>query len=327
VEPAIERVPISSLQDRDSPRLAGIDEAHARLLAGNGAVLAPILVDCREMRIIDGRHRVRAAQLRGQGTVTVELVDIPEDLVFGLAVESNVRHGLPLSFSDRLYAAERLIASYPGWSDRAIGRIAGIAAGTVAAVRSRRGNSPVGTRLGLDGRRRPEDPVAGRQRAADVIAESPGASLRQVAARADVSQATVRDVRQRLKRGEDPVPNGLRQRSGRSTGRSDSAPLRSGRSARVQHRRTMLDGLRHDPALRFTESGRAMLRWLTAVASLGSRCEYFVSRVPADCRGSVAELARAHAQEWLLLAEHLERQAASTTDDRLTRPAIRPSET
>lgn len=311
----IKRIPISSLRIGETPRRGGIDDAHVKLLAESGAYSSPLLVDSREMRVIDGRHRLRAAQLCGEEYVTVELVDIPEDLIFACSVEVNARHGLPLSLPDRLHAARRLIASHPHWSDRAISRIAGIAAKTVAAIRRRASDLPSGSRLGLDGRRRPDDPVAGRLRAAETIAAFPAASLREIAARAGLSPATARDVRQRLDRGADPVPEPLRQRGSGPAGAAEPIPIRpqdsSCLSAVNAGRETVVDGLRRDPALRYTESGRAMLRWLTSVVALSQRCDYFASRVPVSCRAGVAEVARSHARDWLMLADRLERRAAA----------------
>lgn len=63
------KVAVGSLLPADSPRLNGIDEDHARALAETGQVLPPILVHGSSMRIIDGMHRARAAQIRGHETM------------------------------------------------------------------------------------------------------------------------------------------------------------------------------------------------------------------------------------------------------------------
>ncbi|MCX4231292.1 MULTISPECIES: helix-turn-helix domain-containing protein [Streptomyces] len=159
------------------------------------------------MRVIDGMHRLLAARLRGQQTIEVEFFDgSPED-AFLRAVASNVPHGLPLSLADRRTAAARIIASHPQMSDRAIARAAGLGAKAVAAIRRRSsgGVPQLGARVGRDGKVRPLSSVEGRRRAAELIAERPQASLREVARYAGISPATVSDVRKRLESGQAPV--------------------------------------------------------------------------------------------------------------------------
>ncbi|MFD0433138.1 ParB N-terminal domain-containing protein, partial [Streptomyces chartreusis] len=94
--------------------------------------MPPIIVHRDSMRVIDGLHRLRAAQLRGHSTIAVTFYDGTEADAFVLAVESNVRHGLPLSLPDRKRAAVRIIATHPQWSDRKIASVTGISPATVA---------------------------------------------------------------------------------------------------------------------------------------------------------------------------------------------------
>jgi N-acetyl-1-D-myo-inositol-2-amino-2-deoxy-alpha-D-glucopyranoside deacetylase len=93
--------------------------------------------------------------------------------------------------------------SHPHMSDRAIGHSVGLAA-------IRKGSSEEipqsNARVGRDGRIRPLDSGADRRRAAELLAQHPDASLRDVARAAGISPATVLDVRKRLERGESPVP-------------------------------------------------------------------------------------------------------------------------
>jgi len=108
--------------------------------------------------------------------------------LFVLAVEANVRHGLPLSAADRKAAASRIISCYPQWSDRLIASVTGIAAKTVAAIRQ----CPAGdgqhldARSGRDGRVRPRDSAGCRTRAGNLMAGNPGASLRDIARQAGI---------------------------------------------------------------------------------------------------------------------------------------------
>ncbi|HLK74721.1 MAG TPA: ParB/RepB/Spo0J family partition protein, partial [Streptosporangiaceae bacterium] len=126
-------VPVLSLRPADSPRLNGEDKAHIARLAETETPLPPILVDRRTMRVIDGMHRLMAASLQGRETIDVKFFGGNEADVFLRAVQENIAHGLPLSQADRRAAAERIIASHPHMSDRAIGQSAGLAAKTVAA--------------------------------------------------------------------------------------------------------------------------------------------------------------------------------------------------
>src|SRR5690348_8790895 len=58
-------VPIESLSVGDSPRSAGEDANHTRLLAGIQQKLPPIVVHSATMRVIDGMHRLSVARQRG----------------------------------------------------------------------------------------------------------------------------------------------------------------------------------------------------------------------------------------------------------------------
>jgi ParB-like chromosome segregation protein Spo0J len=179
----IQAVPIMSLRAADSPRLNGEDKAHIARLAETDAPLPPILVDRRTMRVIDGMHRLMAASLQGRETIDVEFFDGSEADVFLRAVQENIAHGLPLTQADRRAAAERIIATHPHMSDRAIGHVAGLAAKTVAGIRKRSTDHPAqsNTRVGRDGRVRPLDSSEARRRAAELLTSQPGSSLRDVA--------------------------------------------------------------------------------------------------------------------------------------------------
>ena len=225
---AVFTLPISSLRAGDSPRLGGEDTQHIRLLAESEAPLPPIVVHRATMRIIDGMHRLRVAHLRGRRTIDVVFFDGTEDEAFVMAVQANMAHGLPLCRADREAAAARLLTRDPRRSDRWIASIAGLSAGTVAAIRRRsgRGGEPDAARIGQDGRVRPLNSAAGRQLARDAILQNPGASLREIATAAGISPTTVRDVRERLRRGEDPVPRPPGTAAGRAGGGTRPAPRR-----------------------------------------------------------------------------------------------------
>jgi hypothetical protein len=149
-------VPIESLVIGDSPRLAGINADHVRVLAEMGENLPPILVHRPTMRVIDGAHRVRAALSRGAKTISARYFDGDDATAFVLAVEANVGHGLPLTLAERTAAAARIVRAYPHWSDRRIAAVAGLSPKTVGAIRvSASEEIPQPRyRIGLDGRAR-----------------------------------------------------------------------------------------------------------------------------------------------------------------------------
>ncbi|WP_218578913.1 ParB/RepB/Spo0J family partition protein [Phytohabitans houttuyneae] len=305
-----EWVPVKTILPANSPRQAGEDIEHTRMLASVDQRLPPIIVHRSSMRVIDGNHRLGAALLRGDELIEVRFFDGSEQEAFVLAVQTNIAHGLPLSLADRTRAAERIIASHPNWSDRAIASVTGLGARTVGNVRRRSlggGDGEVRARTGRDGRVRPLDNAEGRLRASAIIRERPGASLREVAREAGVSPSTVRDVRKRIERGEDPVPSVRR-------GRGDGSGVKSFGVGGVEGPRlaSMLRGLQSDPSLRFTESGRMLLRWIFSRAIRSDERLDVVGKVPPHCTYIVANVARVCADEWLQLANELEQRTAET---------------
>jgi DNA-binding CsgD family transcriptional regulator len=294
---------------------------HIELIAQLPASLPPILVHRPTMRVIDGMHRLRAAQLKHQTSITARFFDGTSDDAFVLAVRANQAHGLPLTIRDREAAAERIIAAQPHNSDRTIASITGLAPRTVASLRRRVSAPDHTSRIGRDGRLRPLNIAAGRLLARDAIEQNPRASLREIAAIAGVSPATARDVRERLRRGESPVP------AGHSAGTAQRDPANDQPAhtepAQPQHRPTgshptprdrvaLLRTLNKDPTLRFSQSGRSVLRWLFARAKGTDSWEAVLDHIPPHCRYIVAELAHACANEWLALAERLRERLESS---------------
>lgn len=291
---ALVTLPIGELRPADSPRSAGESEEHARVLAESENELPPIVVHRQTMRVIDGAHRLRAAELRGERTIRARLFDGSAIDAFVLAVEANTSHGLPLSRADRTAAAERIIRSHPEWSDRAIARVTGIAARTVGVIRRRAsgGSGQLPTRIGRDGRTRPLSTADGRRLAAGLLESNPHSSLRQIAAAAGISTGTVRDVRDRVVRGEDPVPPRARRAEERVPDGDDP--------------KSIVRNLKKDPALRFSESGRLLIRLIDAHAPIVEDREGLATNVPPHAAGMVAELARGLSGIWQKFARELE---------------------
>jgi hypothetical protein len=306
--------PVSSLRAADSPRLAGLSDEHINMLAALECQLPPILVHRPTMQIIDGMHRLQAAILRGDSTIAVEFFDGSRQDAFLHAVRANVEHGLPLTHADRVAAVVRIIASHPQLSDRAIAQVAGVSAPTVGSIRRRTttGGAPQVERIGRDGRVRPLNGAMGRRRASEMIRRRPEASLREIAHEAGVSVGTVRDVRHRMRRGEDPVPRGL--------GHERRSPVPAGgpHPPAIEHVETglrtsrygeIIENLCKDPSLRFNQNGRNLLQWLGINLIPRENIAVFADAIPPHCTKTLAELARGSAEMWTRLAEQLDRRA------------------
>ncbi|WP_030060863.1 ParB/RepB/Spo0J family partition protein [Streptomyces novaecaesareae] len=312
----VETVRIDRIRPADSPRLDGEDPDHIRLLAESDATLPPILVHRESMRVIDGMHRLRVAQLRGDTEVPVEFFDGTELEAFIRAVQLNVTHGLPLSLADRESAAARILESGDSWSDRAIARMTGLSAPTVARIRARSlpdDHAEAQSRIGRDGRVRPLNTTAGRLRAGELIASEPNLSLREIARRAGISVGTARDVRKRLSRGEDPIP--ARFLPGPHPAPDPAAgPLDPSGPPAADPGPDPMDGsyvsdlnsLQKDPSLRLTGSGRFLLRWLSFHAISQENRASLIRSLPAHNKARIAYMAKCCSRWWAEFANDLE---------------------
>lgn len=295
---------VSTLLAADSPRLGGENPEHVQALAEILPELPPILVNRSTHRVIDGMHRLRAAQVRGDRRVRVRYVESDPEVAFLLAVMANVKHGLPLTLSDRKSAARRIAGSRPAWSDRLIAGIVGLSPKTVGAIRSC-DRSPATARIGKDGRVRPLDAAAGRDVAREIIAARPDASLREMARMANVSPSTVRDVRSRMSRGDDPLPPRVRKVRSSSSGaqRNGEQPPRGAAECDVVAK---LNSLKRDPALRLTDDGRVVLRWLDRHTVRPGDWQRLLASLPPHAMYLVYELARGVSREWQDFAESMQ---------------------
>jgi ParB-like chromosome segregation protein Spo0J len=302
-------VPIDSLMVGVSPRIAGENLEHARALAETDTPLPPILVHRDTMRVIDGMHRLLAARLKGCEKIEVQFFDGDDHDAFVAAVRANIAHGLPLSLADREMAATRIVGSHPHWSDRAIAEATGLSADTVSRIRSDSASQApqVDARLGRDGRLRPLSSAAGRRIASRIIAERPQASLREIAAESGISPTTVRDVRDRLRRGDNPVPakEAHAEQKNSPMHRNGKTRKRTAADRKSQNKDLTLKKLQRDPSLRMNEDGRRLLRWLAAHSIHPGDWYDLKDRIPAHCVSLVAELALEYAEEWKEVAETL----------------------
>jgi ParB-like chromosome segregation protein Spo0J len=334
-------VPLEPLMPGFYLRQAGSDATHIRLLAdAAGSVqLPPILVQRSGWRIIDGMHRVAAAKLRNEQVIRALVLDCTDSEALVLAIKSNVLHGLPLSKADRISGAKRVLAEHRDLSDRAVAEIAGLSAKTIASLRNRStaDSQFQGKRLGRDGRRRPLSAADGRRRAAEYIGSHPEAPLREVAREADVSLGTVHDVRARIRRGSDPVVNGHSPAGDAQPGQAADAvpglapvlgslpptslpptapppillpPIPLHARAERNHPQHLAwpaisAKLSGDPALKYTDGGKAFLRWMATHSAQADDWREFIDAVPAYWARDVSRVADIVSAEWGEFAERL----------------------
>lgn len=280
-------VPIGSLVLGNSPRLAGVNVEHARLMAESGARLPPILVHRVTMRVIDGYHRLRAVQLRGGRAIAVCFFDGDEEQIFAQAVWANVAHGLPLTLADRSAAAERLVRAHAEWSDRRIAGQVGLSPKTVGAVRDRLSEEipQSRVRVGRDGRAR-RLPGGGSPRNSRVSGGSKSVGSSYFAAEA-------------TSESDRGGPRAVEPGSGSPAGLETNPLPESGDRAAI------FQVLRQDPSVRMTEAGRHLLRLLDVHCVPADLWEQLIVNVPAHQAGSVADLALACAEAWRRFADRV----------------------
>jgi len=196
----VRTVPLAELSDADWPRVRGLDLRHAKALATKEDDLPPILVSSRSLQIIDGMHRLRAAELRGQRYVGVRFVDVGPDGAFPA-------RGASQSHARNPFDRRRPPGQSPSDLVRPH-RSGGYRRGHPHSPR-RPTTTPAGRRPPWP--RRPYPPFAtthGRRHAGEIIAADPNTPLRDVARAAGISVAAAHDVQLRLRRGDDGVPVG-----------------------------------------------------------------------------------------------------------------------
>jgi ParB-like chromosome segregation protein Spo0J len=269
---------VSELRAGRSPRQSGEDLDHVQALADAPGELPPIIVRRADLRIVDGMHRLRAARLRGDTRIAVRFFEGDDREAFVLAVRTNVTHGLPLSLADRKAAASQIITSHPHWSDRMIATVAGLSAATIARLRRAHPEPEPTVRVGHDGKVRPVNSMERRRVARAILLAEPALSLREVARRAGISPETARSVRRRLPQEPVPPPE-------------DPA--------------TLVRQLRADPTLRFSETGRTLLRLLEVRSLPPEKWAAIAANMPPHWRDAVARAAMECADAWRMFAEQL----------------------
>lgn len=205
----VELVEVAALRPGVTLRLGAINRDHLESVILAAGQWPPIVIRRSGNAIVDGHYRYLAAQHLGLRTLECIYFDGEADSAYVEALRCNRSHGLPLSLSERTGAARRVLDMYPEWSDRRIGATCGLAPGTVGRLRASppaSGTGAVQTEfcVGRDGRSRPRDPKASRERIVHALQSRPDGSLREIARLTGASPATVRAVKARM--GSSPEP-------------------------------------------------------------------------------------------------------------------------
>src|SRR5262249_39514755 len=162
-----------------SIREAGVNQEHVHRLMRLGGRWPPILVHETTGVVIDGVHRVAAARMLGLLRIDATLFSGGPNAALIEFVRRNVQHGLPLTLRERKWAAGRVLAVHPDWSDRRIAGICALSPKTVGRLRVVSGacdsdhvtSLDVAVRVGRDNRLRPVDSGLARERVAEALKE------------------------------------------------------------------------------------------------------------------------------------------------------------
>jgi ParB-like chromosome segregation protein Spo0J len=283
-----------------SPRFGGQDIDHAQALAFRLDDCPPILVERSTSTVIDGVHRVLAARMLGRTTIAARYFEGTHEEAFLEAVRSNIAHGKPLTLAEREAAAKKVLGLHSDWSDRLVGDICGLSDKTIGRLRKTTADIPqLSARVGRDGRQRPTDPQPLRNQIATALREKPDANLEELAASLSTSPSTVRDVRKRLQRGDDPTlpdrrvaEEPTRIRTFRSNG-AGPAP------------RKAVDWST-DQAILALPGGRELAEWLQQTRIDSRQWEARVTQIPLGRIPNLIEDAESRALEWTRFAKSLE---------------------
>jgi ParB-like chromosome segregation protein Spo0J len=278
-------VPIAQLRIGSWPRRGDLRPEHVNTLAELDGRWPPIVVSRSSHEVIDGRHRVEAARLLGHTTISAHLFAGSSDDAYIVSIRQNVQHGLPLTLAERRDAASRILGVHRSWSDRRIAAICGLAPGTVGTLRARRrieldenaGEEIEERRVGRDGRSRPVDAAAARERVAQALTRNPGRSLRRLGSEVRSSPETVRSVRAEIER------------------RPESQWWQA------------------DTALSSTDAGKKLVAWLGRANIDRSVWMTLQDSVPLSRVYDLAAEARRRADEWTAFADQLEQRAHHTS--------------
>ncbi|MCD9878915.1 ParB/RepB/Spo0J family partition protein [Streptomyces guryensis] len=256
------------------------------------------------MRVIDGMHRLEAARIRGERTVRARFFEGSEEEAFILAVETNTKHGLPLTLADRKAAALRIVTARPDLSDRAVAAKVGLAHKTVGAIRRSSGEIPqLAARVGRDGRVRSVVRSGRDERAASPLpVGEPSAEA------APAHRET--GVHRHQRNGFASTATQIVPAAANDVV-SPSAPevVPTKPFARIDTDwKANLQRLRTDPSLRYSEAGRLVLRAMDAHVAAADQLHHIAEVLPEHCLSRIAQLALKCAEDYHRLSALLEQR-------------------
>jgi hypothetical protein len=292
-------IDITTLKKGILLRLGGEDLDHARSLACRLDDCPPILVEKSTGMVIDGAHRVLAARLLERATIPVRYFTGTHEEAFVEAVKANVSHGKPLTLAEREAAAKKVLDMHGDWSNRLVAQVCGLSDKTVGRLRKTTAEIPQSTaRIGRDGRHRPTDTRQLRTEIATALRAKPDARPEDLARSLSTSPTTVRDVRKRLDRGDDPLRP---QRAVRATG---PVPYR-----KTEERRTSSTAgvdWTNDRAILSLPGGGGFAEWLAQTKIESRHWEAHLSEIPLGRIPQLIADAKSRAAEWTNFADSLE---------------------
>ncbi|WP_241836712.1 ParB/RepB/Spo0J family partition protein [Streptomyces sp. CB01249] len=298
---------VKDLVVADSPRINGVDEAHARRLADVFPSLPPILVHSPSMRVIDGIHRVRAAIILGLDTVDTQFFVGSEAEAFIQAVARNTADGLLLTLADRSAAVRRILDSFPAMSDLSVAVYTGLDAGVVAEVRWRAAVGAAEPDHAGGAARLPEPVTAACAQAATPGRSNPGEQREPGERTAGALSGGAPQSAGECARGheEEHAPRAQPSLVPPRVPTARDPQLCGGRPVMARTARDRLRILSNNPSLRNSQAGREFLRWLHGHFLTDKAWKERVDAIPPHCTETVAEIALKCADAWRRFAEEL----------------------
>jgi hypothetical protein len=202
----------------------------------------------------------------------------------------------PLNGANGRLRASKILESRPDLPLRELAKAAGVSVGTARDVRER-------IRRGMH-------PLPPRQLAA--AAREVAAAKRAIGGSATTTVGdpylTVQDTTEDTERTADPDgATHARRRSARPPAPERIPPAvgRMPRGNEVLHWPSIRQKMTRDPALKYAESGRALVKWLDAHVVDAEDWKSVVDAVPPHWSNDIADLARSCAERWLDIAHAL----------------------
>jgi ParB-like chromosome segregation protein Spo0J len=301
-------VSLAALRAGPTFRTPELQDDHVRVLAELNGRWPPIIVARDGFWVIDGRHRAAAAKRSGMTEVRALLFEGSREDAYLKFLESNMRHGLPLSLVERERAGSTLLVTHPDWSDRRIAELCALSPGTVGRLRAHfpaRPDCPTGeieqldARRGRDGRLRPVNLAARRAQVAEALKARPEASLREIASAVGVSPDTVRRIRSAAQSADAPLSDNA---VGAKGDRCLPPPEWFARGA------TGATAWLEDPAFASRSDSVSLTKWLETV-SIDRDWQGYINAVPLGRIYEIADVARQQAKLWSSFADALEARA------------------